>query len=108
MGKAKKHSLDTNSNNDEVSIIMMVMCIQLFFSLRNLCVCVYIYILVCSLCLKDRDSTSCEHVCVCTSVQVAASLKSVCNLYIIENEREMVSVCSGLDENWLHGNYYNV
>ena len=75
MGKVKKHSLDTNSNNDEVSIIMMDTCIQLF-SLWETCVCVctYIYILVCSLCfpmcLKDRDSTSvwaCVCMYVCTS-----------------------------------------
>ena len=30
MAKVQKHSLDTNGNNDEVSIIMMDMCIQLF------------------------------------------------------------------------------
>lgn len=45
-------------------------------------------------CLKDRGSTSVEHVCmyVCTS---SCILKSVCNLYIIEDGKEIVMVCLG-------------
>lgn len=46
-------------------------------------------------CLKDRGSTSIEHVCmyVCTS---SCILKSVCNLYIIEDGKEIVTFFLGL------------
>lgn len=82
-GEVLKCSLDTNGNNDVVSI-MCIASLLLFFSLFEKLV----YILVCWLCfpmcLKDRDSYFSVSMCVCTSVQVAASWKSVCSLYIIE------------------------
>lgn len=70
------------------------------------------YISVCLLCFPTRPSVLkteaalwCEHVCmyVCTS---SCILQSLCNLYIIENEGEIVIVQDRL--NWLHGNYYVV
>lgn len=97
-------SLDTNGNNDVVSIVMMdvhVYWVTAFFSLKKR-VCIYWFVCCAYQCFpvswRQRQHFGVSmYLCmyICTSRCI---LKSVCNLYIIENARGIVTGCSGMVE----------